>query len=38
MNKVILCKLLFSNKYLMARPGVDKVKPKVWFKYSVKIG
>ena len=27
--------LIMSVKCLRTRPGVDKVKPKVWFKYSL---
>ena len=26
-----------NNKEIMTRPGVDKVKPKGWFKYSLQI-
>ena len=39
-NVGILCvyQYRFISKFLAKnRPGVDKVKPKVWFKYSLKI-
>ena len=28
-------KLNGNEKLIFSRPGVDKVKPKVWFKYSL---
>ena len=38
--KYLNCTFLSSNytlKLILTRLGVDKVKPKVWFKYSLKI-